>query len=93
MESLSNVVRVHLPGYLSNLPVPNSFTGWFSLGLKDWAKLVNLFLGFSLNQAWANPEKFSANPEYTDDYFWKTFTNIQIRIITFGKKMRTYKYG
>ena len=28
------------------------------------------------NQAWANPEKFSANPENTDNYFWKTFTNI-----------------
>ena len=28
------------------------------------------------NQAWANPEKFSANPENMDNYFWKTFTNI-----------------
>ena len=27
-------------------------------------------------QAWVNPEKFSANPENTDNYFWKTFTNI-----------------
>ena len=39
MESLSNVVRVHLPTYLRDLPVPNSFFGWFSLGLGDWAKL------------------------------------------------------
>jgi hypothetical protein len=42
MESLSNVVRVHLPGYLRDLPVPNTFFGWFSLGLGDWAKLVNI---------------------------------------------------
>ena len=31
-------------------------------------------------QAWANPEKFSANPENTDNYFWKMFTNILIQI-------------
>ena len=41
MESLSNVVRVHLPSYLRELPVPNSFFGWFSLGISDWAKLVS----------------------------------------------------
>ena len=43
-------------------------------------------------QAWANPEKISENPENTDNYFWKTFTNISILIITFGKYL-TYKYG
>ncbi len=41
MESLSNVVRVHFPGYLRDLPVPKTVGGWFSLGLGDWARLVS----------------------------------------------------
>ena len=28
-------------------------------------------------QGWANSEKFSANPENTDNYFWKMFTNME----------------
>lgn len=40
METVSNVVRVHLPNYLKDLPVPNSFFGWFSLGVGDWIRLV-----------------------------------------------------
>jgi len=40
MESVSNVVRVHLPGYLSSLPVPKTLLGWFSLSLGDWVRLV-----------------------------------------------------
>lgn len=34
MEALSGLVKVTLPNYLSNLPIPNSFTGWFKLGSK-----------------------------------------------------------
>ena len=40
MEAISNLVRVSLPGYLSNLPIPTSFGGWFSLGVGDWIRLV-----------------------------------------------------
>ena len=40
MEAISSLVKVSLPEYLSNLPIPNSFGGWFSLGLGDWARLV-----------------------------------------------------
>ena len=36
-------------------------------------------------QAWANTEKFSANPENTDNYFWKMFTNILNKDNYFGK--------
>lgn len=32
MEALSSLVKVTLPNYLSNLPIPDSFTGWFKLG-------------------------------------------------------------
>lgn len=34
MEALSGLVKVTLPNYLSNLPIPDSFTGWFKLGSK-----------------------------------------------------------
>ncbi len=40
MESVSNVVRVSLPNYLRDLPIPNSVLGWFSLGIGDWVRLV-----------------------------------------------------
>jgi len=40
MESLSNVVRVSLPNYLRDLPIPTTVFGWFQLGLGDWAKLL-----------------------------------------------------
>lgn len=34
METLSNLVKVNLPNYFSNLPIPNTFGGWFRLGCK-----------------------------------------------------------
>ncbi|XP_055716124.1 CDGSH iron-sulfur domain-containing protein 2 homolog [Phlebotomus papatasi] len=37
---LSSLVRETLPNYLSNLPVPDTFGGWFRLGFKDWLSLV-----------------------------------------------------
>jgi len=40
MEALSGLVKVTLPNYLSNLPIPDSFTGWFKLGVRDWLCLV-----------------------------------------------------
>ena len=40
MESLSNVVRVSLPNYLRDLPIPTTVFGWFQLGLGDRAKLL-----------------------------------------------------
>lgn len=32
METLSSLVKVSVPNYLSSLPIPNSFGGWFKLG-------------------------------------------------------------
>ena len=40
MEAISTLVRVSLPNYLSNLPIPSSFGGWFSLGIGDWIRLI-----------------------------------------------------
>uniref|UniRef100_A0A1B0GLK5 CDGSH iron-sulfur domain-containing protein 2 homologue n=1 Tax=Lutzomyia longipalpis TaxID=7200 RepID=A0A1B0GLK5_LUTLO len=37
---LSSLVKETLPNYLSNLPIPDTFGGWFRLGFKDWASLV-----------------------------------------------------
>jgi len=40
MEYVSNTITIALPSYLNNLPIPNSFLGWFKLGVTDWARLV-----------------------------------------------------
>ena len=40
MECISTAVRVSLPGYLKELPIPNTFIGWFSLSIGDWARLL-----------------------------------------------------
>ena len=40
MNAVSHLVKESLPNYLHNLPIPDSFFGWFSLGITDWAKLV-----------------------------------------------------
>lgn len=37
MESLSSLVKVSLPNYLSGLPIPNTFGGWFRLGCELFA--------------------------------------------------------
>ncbi len=40
MEAISTLVRVGLPNYLSNLPIPETVGGWFSLGVGDWVRLI-----------------------------------------------------
>lgn len=42
MEALSGLVKVTLPNYLSNLPIPDSFTGWFRLGCKYEPHIIQL---------------------------------------------------
>lgn len=42
MSTLSSLIRVSIPNYLAGLPVPDTFTGWFKLGIKDWIQLVPL---------------------------------------------------
>jgi len=42
MSTLSTFIRVSIPNYLAGLPVPDTFTGWFKLGIKDWIQLVPL---------------------------------------------------
>ncbi|XP_050425297.1 CDGSH iron-sulfur domain-containing protein 2 homolog [Adelges cooleyi] len=43
MEITSNLVKVHLANYLSNLPLPNSFVGIFKLGITDIVKLIPFY--------------------------------------------------
>ena len=40
MECVSNVIKVSLPNYLRDLPIPSTVFGWFQLGVGDWIKLV-----------------------------------------------------
>jgi len=42
MSALSSLIRVSIPNYFAGLPVPDTFTGWFKLGVKDWIQLVPL---------------------------------------------------
>ncbi|CAD5111071.1 DgyrCDS419 [Dimorphilus gyrociliatus] len=44
MESLHNLVRISLPNYLKNLPIPDSFAGLFKLNASEIIKLLP-FLG------------------------------------------------
>ncbi|XP_066259267.1 CDGSH iron-sulfur domain-containing protein 2 homolog [Euwallacea similis] len=37
---LGHLVKVTIPEYLSGLPIPDSFGGWFRLGFRDWLSLV-----------------------------------------------------
>ncbi|XP_066156639.1 CDGSH iron-sulfur domain-containing protein 2 homolog [Euwallacea fornicatus] len=37
---LGHLVKITIPEYLSGLPVPDSFGGWFRLGFRDWLSLV-----------------------------------------------------
>jgi len=47
MNSISHVIRVSLPEYLKNLPVPDSFGGIFRLGVTDWLSLTPLAAFFA----------------------------------------------
>ncbi|EEZ97533.1 CDGSH iron-sulfur domain-containing protein 2 homolog [Tribolium castaneum] len=40
MQPVAHLVKVSLPDYLSNLPIPDSIGGWFRLGFRDWLALV-----------------------------------------------------
>ncbi|XP_014103497.1 CDGSH iron-sulfur domain-containing protein 2 homolog [Bactrocera oleae] len=40
MQGVSSLVKTTIPDYLSNLPIPDSFTGWFKLSFKDWLALI-----------------------------------------------------
>ncbi|XP_017482550.1 PREDICTED: CDGSH iron-sulfur domain-containing protein 2 homolog [Rhagoletis zephyria] len=40
MQAVSSLVKNTIPDYLSNLPIPDTFTGWFKLSFKDWLALV-----------------------------------------------------
>ncbi|KAF7265441.1 hypothetical protein GWI33_021100 [Rhynchophorus ferrugineus] len=40
MQPVASLVKISIPSYLSNLPIPDSFGGWFRLGFKDWLALV-----------------------------------------------------
>ncbi|ESO93405.1 hypothetical protein LOTGIDRAFT_216266 [Lottia gigantea] len=40
MESVSTLVKVSLPNYLRNLPIPNSISGFAKLSGSDWLSLV-----------------------------------------------------
>ena len=40
MNCVNHLVTESLPGYLKGLPIPNTVGGWFSLSVRDWARLV-----------------------------------------------------
>ncbi|KAL3276918.1 hypothetical protein HHI36_012286 [Cryptolaemus montrouzieri] len=40
---MAQLIKVTLPNYLSNLPIPDTVGGWFKLGIKDWVALVPPF--------------------------------------------------
>ncbi|XP_037945896.1 CDGSH iron-sulfur domain-containing protein 2 homolog [Teleopsis dalmanni] len=40
MQGVSSLVKSTIPNYLSNLPIPDSFTGWFKLSFRDWVTLI-----------------------------------------------------
>lgn len=40
MYIVSNLVKVTIPNYLAGLPIPDSFGGWFRLGVRDWLALI-----------------------------------------------------
>ncbi|CAB4055133.1 CISD2 [Lepeophtheirus salmonis] len=44
MQILSVFVKDSLPNYLHSLPIPDSLGGWFSLGIKEWIRLVPIGL-------------------------------------------------
>jgi len=57
MEVLSNVIRVSIPNYFANLPVPNSISGIVQLGVRDWLSLVPAVGGFAF-VAYASAQVF-----------------------------------
>ncbi|CAG0904172.1 unnamed protein product [Cyprideis torosa] len=43
MYFLSHVVKQSIPNYLSALPIPQTFGGWFSLSIREWIQLAPFF--------------------------------------------------
>ncbi|XP_039277394.1 CDGSH iron-sulfur domain-containing protein 2 homolog isoform X1 [Nilaparvata lugens] len=43
MQPVNHIFTISIPNYLTGLPIPDHFTGWFRLGVKDWAKLIPFF--------------------------------------------------
>ncbi|KAL1492174.1 hypothetical protein ABEB36_012660 [Hypothenemus hampei] len=37
---IAHLVKVTVPDYLANLPIPDTVGGWFKLGFRDWISLV-----------------------------------------------------
>ena len=47
MEMLANVVKVTIPNYFANLPLPSSLTGITQLSARDWLTLIPAVGGFA----------------------------------------------
>ena len=47
MEALSNVIKVSIPNYFANLPVPSSICCIAKLSVRDWLSLVPAVGGFA----------------------------------------------
>jgi len=57
MDSLSKVVKVTVPNYLSDLPIPESIGGIFRLSVKDWLRLLP-FVGTVSFFSWVTYTRF-----------------------------------
>ncbi|XP_038223035.1 CDGSH iron-sulfur domain-containing protein 2 homolog [Zerene cesonia] len=40
MNSVSVLIKESIPNYLTGLPIPESFDGWFRLSFRDWLALL-----------------------------------------------------
>ncbi|XP_022184704.1 CDGSH iron-sulfur domain-containing protein 2 homolog isoform X2 [Nilaparvata lugens] len=77
MQPVNHIFTISIPNYLTGLPIPDHFTGWFRLGVKDWAKLIPFFtvvggLSYSVYKTvepYANPKarKGQINPSIKKD--------------------------
>jgi len=47
MEALANVVKVSIPNYFANLPIPSSVGGMAQLSPRDWLSLIPAVGGFA----------------------------------------------
>lgn len=67
METVSGLVKVTLPNYLSGLPIPNTIGGWFRLGC-EYISAYMLYICDTLNYAF-----FAARAHTMIDGFHKCF--------------------
>uniref|UniRef100_A0A4D5R9C6 CDGSH iron-sulfur domain-containing protein n=1 Tax=Scolopendra viridis TaxID=118503 RepID=A0A4D5R9C6_SCOVI len=58
MEAASHLVKVSLPNYLSNLPIPETVGGIFKLSVRQWLSLVP-FLGTVSFLTWVTYTRFT----------------------------------